>query len=116
MPIPPGGGYRRPCTNRGVDVRRSVIAAAVTTCVVAATTRYSRQRPWADEQPSAGPQPLPPLTGHVAPDTIPAQRPKTDLEQLVDGDADLVLADQDAQDAHILATLDQLLAGSAHRG
>ena len=92
-------------------MRRSVIAAAVTTCLVAATTLRTRR---AHRQLRASHHPAQAASDDNVPAVIPTQRPKTDLERLVDGDAELVLADQEAQDDHILAALDHLLAGSAH--
>jgi hypothetical protein len=73
-----------------------VIAAAVTTGMVAAATRRApRARRAAAKRPAPAP-------------VIPAQR--TALALLVEGDADLVVADQDACDARVLEALDQLLA------
>jgi hypothetical protein len=78
-------------------MRRAALAVALTTGLVAAATRRASRRPG-------------------RPDPIPSQRqpsgrsrPRTELEQLVDGDADLVLAEQEAQDARVLLALDQHL-------
>ena len=76
-------------------MRKSVIAAAVTTGVVAAAVRRGNRTP---SRTVRKPAPV-----------IPVQRIRTELEQLVEGDAELVVAEQEAQDTQILAALDQLL-------
>jgi hypothetical protein len=67
-------------------MRKALLAAAMTSGLVAA----SRRRP-----PAAPPAEDPP---------VPAQR----RTRLVDGDAELIESEQDAQDAAILALLDRL--------
>ena len=69
-------------------MRRALIAAAVTSGVVAARRRTKHQ-------PVAVP-------AAVAP-AVPAQRAK-----LVEGDAELCVADQEAEDNHLLDLLDRL--------
>ena len=68
-------------------MRRLLIAVAVTSGVVAATRRSRKPCP------------------AVVPAVIPAPRVRPRLEQLVDDDGGLVVADQNAQDDHILATV-----------
>lgn len=85
-------GQVRPCVlHRGVHVRRAWIAAGITAGFVMAA-RKPKDEP-ASHRRRGAPR-------------VPAQRARTALEHLVDGDADLVIADQDAQDAHILEALD----------
>ena len=75
-------------------MRKAVLAAAVASGLVA----VSRLRPARPARPSAGPVP--------GATDIPRQR---GLAPFVEGDADLVLADQEAQDARVLQALDELL-------
>ena len=70
-------------------MRRALLAAAVTTGFVLARRRPPHAQPPAPE--------------------VPSQRARTGLEMLVDGDADLVVAEQEAQDTHILQALDSLV-------
>jgi hypothetical protein len=71
---------------------RRVVVAALATGVVAAARR---RRPLASTATRAVP-------------TVPAQPEPapSHLRLLVEGDADLVLAEQDASDEHVLAVLD----------
>lgn len=77
-------------------MRRALLAAAVTSGFVLARRRPHQAQPEAADQPE-----------------VPAQRARTDLEMLIDGDADLVLAEQEAQDTHILQALDTLVDGAS---
>jgi hypothetical protein len=70
-------------------VRRAVIAAAVTGGAVAVRRRRPKKA----------------VTGPKAP-VVPG--PRVALTEIMEGDDELVLADQDAQDARILALIDQL--------
>jgi hypothetical protein len=74
-------------------VRRALIAAAVTSGLVAVRRRSRLQPP----PPAADPEPEP------APAVVPTQRAK-----IVEGDAELSVADQEAEDDRILALLDRL--------
>lgn len=74
-----------------------VVVAALATGVVAATRRR-RPSPGASSRAASAPA-LPAVPG-------PPQPAPSHLRLLVEGDADLVLAEQDASDEQILAVLD----------